>query len=89
MNRAEVVYAVSNAYRTVCRGEPVRGVQEHMEVWSLGLDSLQILEMVTCLEQALGVRIATDQLGDVVTIGDLCTVLEGAGRKGTGAEVCV
>jgi len=43
----------------------------------LGLDSVQVLEMCTALEDELDVSIPVNRLGDVRTIGQLIAVLEG------------
>lgn len=45
-------------------------------VADLGLDSVQVLEMCTVLEDELDVSIPVNRLGDVRTVGQLITVLE-------------
>ena len=44
------------------------------EIAELGLDSVQTLELVACLEERLGIRVPLEALADVVTVGDLVEV---------------
>jgi acyl carrier protein len=42
----------------------------------LGLDSIQVMEMVAFLEERLGIRIPDDELAEIVTIDDLNAAIQ-------------
>ena len=53
------------------------------EIAELGLDSVQTLELVACLEERLGIRLPLEALADVTTAGDLIS-----GRASTRRPEC-
>lgn len=51
------------------------------EVADLGLDSVQVLELVCCLEERLGARIAPAELVGAATVQEILDVLSTVRRK--------
>ena len=49
---------------------------EPLVIAELGMDSLSTLEMVGMLERELSIRLPTDELTDIHTIGQLADLIE-------------
>jgi acyl carrier protein len=50
---------------------------EPLVIAELGMDSLSTLEMVGMLERELSIRLPTDELTDIHTVGQLADLIEG------------
>ncbi|MEU8365348.1 acyl carrier protein [Nonomuraea sp. NPDC048882] len=46
------------------------------DLQELGIDSIQALELIAWVEEQLGIRIPDEELVQVMTIFDLCAVIE-------------
>lgn len=55
---------------------PVEQIQEDATLESLGIDSLDVVEMISDLETELGIELVLDDVGPDTTIGDLADVVE-------------
>ena len=62
-------------FRSVAGREPGRLAPED-DVQSLGLDSLQLLELVVWLEDTLHIEITPEQMASVRTVDDLVRTLQ-------------
>lgn len=51
-------------------------IDEATLIADLGLDSLSTLELVGCFERELGVFVPSEDLADVMRVGDLVRLLE-------------
>ncbi|MEV4969850.1 acyl carrier protein [Streptomyces scopuliridis] len=74
MNLAEALAFLQSAGEHVSDRELGRLTTE-TELQALGLDSVQLLEMITVAEQNSGLRLPDEAFGRVRTVGDLCEVL--------------
>ena len=72
---AEMLSVFGEAVREVSVYE-VPAIQPTTEIAELGLDSVQTLELVACLEERLGTRLPVEQFAGVVTVADLLAVAE-------------
>ncbi|HEX8093408.1 acyl carrier protein [Jatrophihabitans sp.] len=64
-----------DAVSEVCVHE-VPAIHLTTEIAEIGLDSVQTLELVACLEERLGTRLPLEELAGVVTVGGLLAVAE-------------
>jgi acyl carrier protein len=56
-------------------GVPVDDVALDATFESLGLDSLDLVEVTLVIDEEMGIRIPDDKLGDITTPGDAVNVL--------------
>jgi acyl carrier protein len=75
MSREGMVELFGNAATRITQRKVI-GLDETTEIWSLGLDSLGMFELVGELERQLGVRLPDDQLVGLRTVRDLLDVVE-------------
>ncbi|HEY8982102.1 MAG TPA: acyl carrier protein [Streptomyces sp.] len=74
MNLPEALALVREAAANVSHREP-HPITPETELEELGLDSVQLLEMITVAEQRLGLRLPDELFGRMRTAGDLCEAL--------------
>lgn len=55
---------------------PMEQIQKDTTFESLGIDSLDIVEMVSDLENELGVELVMEEAGQVTTIGEMADFVE-------------
>lgn len=72
---AEMLRLLADSVGEVCVHE-VPAIQLTTELAELGLDSVQTLELLACLEERLGTRLPPERLAGVVTVADLLAVVE-------------
>ncbi|MFF2848801.1 acyl carrier protein [Streptomyces sp. NPDC058001] len=77
MNLAEALAVLQSAGEQVSDHE-LGPLSAEAELHALGLDSVQLLEMITIAEQSIGLRLPDEAFGRVRTVGDLCEVLTAA-----------
>ncbi|MFJ6573286.1 acyl carrier protein [Streptomyces sp. NPDC091292] len=77
MNLAEALALLQSAGEQVSHRE-LGPLTPETEVQSLGLDSVQLLEMITVAERDLGIRLPDAVFGRVGTVGELCEALMAA-----------
>ncbi|WP_326812886.1 acyl carrier protein [Streptomyces scopuliridis] len=77
MNLAEALAFLQSAGEQVSHRE-LGPLTVEAELQALGLDSVQLLEMITVAEQSTGLRLPDEAFGRVRTVGDLCEVLMAA-----------
>ncbi|GGV09083.1 hypothetical protein GCM10010260_54000 [Streptomyces filipinensis] len=75
MTPLDVAPAIHLAYQRVTDSDP-GSLPRESDMRALGLNSVQLLEMIVIIENELGLRIPDSALGSLDTIGDLCDVLE-------------
>lgn len=56
-------------------GVPAGDITPDATFESLGLDSLDLVEVTLVIDEELGIRIPDDRLGDITTTGDAVAVL--------------
>jgi acyl carrier protein len=74
METDELLGLIADGFRAVA-GRPPGDLELGTDVLDLGLDSLQILELVVWLEDTLHVDVTHDQLAAVRTVDDLIHTL--------------
>jgi acyl carrier protein len=75
MDRGEIIRAIREFAVEI--GERELPVFDDAQVIAeLGLDSLSTLEMVGMIERELDIHLPTDELGDILTIGQLTDLIE-------------
>ncbi|MFE2499087.1 acyl carrier protein [Streptomyces scopuliridis] len=77
MNLAEALALLQSAGEQVSHRE-LELLTTETELQALGLDSVQLLEMITVAEHSIGLRLPDEAFGRVRTVGDLCEVLMAA-----------
>ncbi|MFC8824214.1 acyl carrier protein [Streptomyces sp. NPDC057137] len=77
MNLAEALALLQSAGAQVSHRELGRLTTE-TELQALGLDSVQLIEMIAVAEHAIGQRLPDEAFGRVRTVGELCEVLMAA-----------
>ncbi len=80
MTRKGMVQLFGSAASRITQREVV-DLDESTEIWSLGLDSLGMFELVGELERQLGVRQPDHQLVGLRTVRDLLNVVEQRQRR--------
>jgi acyl carrier protein len=73
---------IRRAYRHVT-GRDAGRLSGDAEVTDLGLDSIQVMTMVSWLEVELAIRIPDVELMIVTTVGDLASIIERHGAVAT------
>ncbi len=87
MSSPEMLALLRQAVEQVT-GRDLGPLPEEADLRSLGLDSVQLLEMIAWSEGQLGFRVADEAFGRLQTVGDLCAILEAsAPQERTGQEV--
>jgi acyl carrier protein len=81
MNQAELLTELQRAAEKVANFE-VPTMNVDTDVQQLGLDSVQLLEMIAVVEENLGRRIPDEALGRFRTVGELCDLLQAGRRQG-------
>ena len=54
----------------------VSNLKEDDKLASLGLDSLDLVEVMLEIEEALGIEFDSEQIAEVVTLGDVLKLIE-------------
>ena len=54
----------------------VSSLKEEDSLSSLGLDSLDLVEVMLEIEEALGIEFDSEQIAEVVTLGDVLKLIE-------------
>ena len=80
MTREDIVEVFADAATRVTQRKVI-GLDESTEIWSLGLDSLGMFELVGELERQLGMSLPDDQLVGLRTVRDLVDVIEQRRRR--------
>jgi acyl carrier protein len=75
MTRAELLDVFRSTASEVAEKD-LNGVSEDGVIADLGIDSLELLEVIGSLEQNLDVRIPDDQLVGIQTVGQLLALVE-------------
>lgn len=75
LDRAAVIERM-HAIAVEIAERPLPTLTEDKVIAELGLDSLSTLEMVGTLERELSIRLPTDELGDIHTVGELIDLIE-------------
>jgi acyl carrier protein len=70
MNRAEALAALADAARVVLDADPTTSTEATSFAADLDADSLDLVELVMQVEDALGVEIGDQDLGEIKTVGD-------------------
>ncbi len=70
MNREDVLTALVDATQVVLGADPDTVTESTKFADDLDADSLDLVELVMQVEDALGVEIGDQELGDVRTVGD-------------------
>lgn len=78
MDRSDALTALRNAAADVLHVEPDRVVESAAFAEDLEADSLDLVELVMQLEDALDLSIEEDDLADVRTVGDALDVIMAA-----------
>jgi acyl carrier protein len=73
------------AAQDVSEGGPIAPLSADTVLADLGFDSVQLLELVCCLEERLDVRLPPTALTGVATVDDLLGVLSATRRAGRAA----
>jgi len=91
---AEIAAQVMVCVREVAREQSrnMEGLNEESNLFEVGFDSLEQMDIVGRVEEVFGTRLPVDQLYDVETCGDLIAVVEGrladvAKTKSEGNEI--
>lgn len=77
MNLAETLALLRRAGAQVSHRE-LGPLTPETELQGLGLDSVQLLEMIAVAEHDIGLRLPDEAFGRVRTVGDLCELLMAA-----------
>jgi acyl carrier protein len=81
MNRADALAALADATRVVLDADPTTITEATSFAADLDADSLDLVELVMQVEDALGVEIGDQDLGEIKTVGDaadrVCQVAAG------------
>ncbi|MEU1054713.1 aminotransferase class I/II-fold pyridoxal phosphate-dependent enzyme [Streptomyces sp. NPDC005876] len=77
-SRDTLLSVLQQACRTVS-GHPVPPLDEHTDLHTLGLGSLQVMEMLVIVERELGVRLMDTEVAQARTAGELCDVIAACG----------
>lgn len=75
MTRAELLETFRRTAGEIAERD-FAAVQEEGVIAELGIDSLELLEVIGTLERELDVRIPDDQLVGIQTVGQLLTLVE-------------
>jgi len=54
----------------------LEGLTRDTVISQLGMDSVAVMEVVTYFEEKLNLRLPDEELARVVTLGDLCNLIE-------------
>ena len=77
LTRDEIIEAVNNALVNEIRLDPAELSPEKTFYDDLGLDSLDIVDMVVALEQAFGFKLPDrNAVAGIVTLDDLCAFIK-------------
>ncbi|CAL9583485.1 acyl carrier protein [Streptomyces sp. enrichment culture] len=77
MTPTDIPQVLHRAYRQVTQRDP-GDLHRDTDIRALGVDSVQLLEMIVVAETELGLRVPDAALGSVETIGDLYDMLDRA-----------
>jgi acyl carrier protein len=77
MTPSDILPAIRLAYQRVT-GQRPDSLSAESDLQALGVDSVQLLEVIVIVERELGLRVPNSALGRLDTIGDLCDVLDDA-----------
>jgi len=68
-------------------GKKLDGLTAGTVISNLGLDSIEVMELVSYFEEKLAIRIPDEDLAQVQTLGDLGTLVRRLVPAGTAVEV--
>ncbi|WP_328659463.1 acyl carrier protein [Streptomyces sp. NBC_00334] len=74
MTPSDIPQVLHRAYQQVTQRDPGT-LDRDADIRALGVDSVQLLEMIVIAETELGLRVPDAALGSVETIGDLYDML--------------
>ncbi|MET9821374.1 acyl carrier protein [Streptomyces sp. NPDC006349] len=74
MTPSDIPQVLHRAYQQVTQRDP-GALDRDADIRALGVDSVQLLEMIVIAETELGLRVPDAALGSVETIGDLYDML--------------
>ncbi|CAL9607213.1 acyl carrier protein [Streptomyces sp. enrichment culture] len=74
MTPSDIPHILHRAYRQVTQRDP-GSLDRDADIRALGVDSVQLLEMIVLAETELGLRVPDAALGSVETVGDLYDML--------------
>lgn len=74
MTPSDIPQVLHRAYRQVTQRDP-GSLDRDADIRALGVDSVQLLEMIVIAETELGLRVPDAALGSVETVGDLYDML--------------
>jgi acyl carrier protein len=77
MTPSDIQQVIQGAYQRVT-GRTSESLSREADIRALGLDSVQVLEMIVIAERELGLRVPDAALGGLDTLGDLRDALEKA-----------
>ncbi|MGW3525484.1 acyl carrier protein [Streptomyces olivaceus] len=74
MTPSDIPQVLHRAYQQVTQRDP-GSLDRDADIRALGVDSVQLLEMIVIAETELGLRVPDAALGGVETVGDLYDML--------------
>lgn len=77
MTREEILHRIRET-ATMLGGDAMAKIEPSSDLRDLGLDSMDLVEVVSVFEDSFDIRLADEALRDVKTANDLVVVIEGA-----------
>ena len=86
MTRDEIFQFIVKVFQTMTDVENIQETDEVVD--DLGISSMDILFLMSYLEEEFHIKITERMIRKVVTVGDLVTVVQRALRKQSGINLC-
>lgn len=74
MNREDIFKKVVNLFATMTEEEEIYEDSELME--DLGIDSMDVLYLISCLENEFGCKVPEKEIRKMYTIGDVIDIID-------------